>query len=113
MDNKYILELILENLPEDVITEYKFYPSRKFRADYFIKINDSGIIVELEGAIFTQGRHTRGKGYARDCAKYNFAAEMGYPVLRYNSESLKDPEAVEKQIKKVIENFKTNDNNKR
>ena len=60
--------------------EYRFYPTRRFRADFaFI---DKKILVEIEGAIFTRGRHTRGSGYEKDCEKYNLAAGMGYKVYR-------------------------------
>lgn len=60
--------------------EFQFHPVRKFRFDYaFPKLK---IAVEYEGGIFTQGRHTKGVGYARDCYKYNLALSLGWKVFR-------------------------------
>jgi very-short-patch-repair endonuclease len=43
------------------------------------------IAVEIEGAVYTQGRHTRGAGYLKDCEKYNEAQMLGWTVLRYST----------------------------
>ena len=40
--------------------EYRFHPTRKWRLDWF---HESGVGVEIEGGIWTKGRHTRGKGF--------------------------------------------------
>lgn len=60
--------------------EYRFAPPRRFRADFALL--DQKILIEIEGAIYTGGRHTRGKGYENDCEKYNIAASRGYIVYR-------------------------------
>ncbi|HBM2013199.1 TPA: hypothetical protein LUJ78_003785, partial [Acinetobacter baumannii] len=52
--------------------EYKFHPSRKWRADFLI--TGTKILIEVEGGIWSGGRHTRGKGYLGDMEKYNSAA---------------------------------------
>ena len=60
--------------------EYVFYPGRKWRADFAHP--ESKVLVEIEGGIWNQGRHTRGKGYMDDCEKYNSAALAGWLVVR-------------------------------
>jgi very-short-patch-repair endonuclease len=76
-------------------TEYKFYPSRKWRADFaFVK---NWTLVEAEGAVWVKGRHTSGKGYINDCEKYNHATMMGWKVLRA---------ATTQQVDEIIEYIK-------
>jgi hypothetical protein len=69
------------NLPKP-IQEYKFHPVRKWRIDYYFEANRRKVGLEVEGGIWTGGRHTRGKGFAGDMEKYNAAAAMGITILR-------------------------------
>jgi hypothetical protein len=41
------------------------------------------VIVEIEGGVFTQGRHTRGMGFVKDCNKYNWATSQGWKLYRF------------------------------
>ena len=62
--------------------EYMFHPTRRWRADYCWI--DAKLIIEIEGVnpkAIT--RHTSISGFIEDCNKYNFAAELGWVVLRY------------------------------
>jgi len=79
--------------------EYKFHPKRKWRADFLI--SGKKILVEVEGGIWSGGRHTRGKGYLGDMEKYNEAAMMGFTVLRFSTEQVKAGVAI-KQIKQLV-----------
>jgi len=40
------------------------------------------VALEVEGGVWTGGRHTRGAGFIEDMEKYNAAACMGWFVLR-------------------------------
>ena len=63
-------------------TEYRFDPDRRWRFDLAIPQHKIGI--EYEGGIWSQGRHTQGKGFARDIEKYNTAIlKHGWTVIRY------------------------------
>lgn len=87
------------------VTELKFAPGRRFRFD--VAFPDQRVAVEAEGGVWTRGRHTRGKGYTRDCEKYNLASELGWTVLRYTSGMLEDdPQACIGQIVRVLESKK-------
>ncbi|HCQ9721143.1 TPA: DUF559 domain-containing protein [Acinetobacter baumannii] len=79
--------------------EYKFHPERKWRADFLI--TGTKILIEVEGGIWSGGRHTRGKGYLGDMEKYNSAAMMGFTVLRFSTEQVKSGMAL-KQIELLI-----------
>ena len=79
--------------------EYRFAHPRRFRADFCWPVQN--LIVECEGGAYVQGRHTRGKGFEKDCEKYNIAAELGYTVLRYTKRMIDSAEAVN-QIERVL-----------
>ena len=72
--------------------EFKFHPDRKWRADFYIV--DHMLLVEVEGGIWSGGRHTRAKGYIGDMEKYNAAVALGYRVLRFSTEQVKSGFAV-------------------
>lgn len=79
--------------------EFKFHPKRKWRADFHLV--EKRILIEVEGGIWSNGRHTRGKGYIGDMEKYNAAVVMGYQVLRFSTEQVKSGLAV-RQIEKMV-----------
>ena len=79
--------------------EYKFHSTRKWRADFHI--TGTKILIEVEGGIWSNGRHTRGKGYIGDMEKYNAAAMMGFTVLRFSTEQVKSGMAI-KQIEQLV-----------
>ena len=59
--------------------EVRFHPGRKFAFD--VAWMDYMVAMEFQGGIWTNGRHTRGKGYIRDCVKLNEASILGWRVL--------------------------------
>jgi hypothetical protein len=65
--------------------EYKFADGRRFRFDYY---HPSGIAIELEGGVWSKGRHTRPSGFLNDMEKYNLAASMGILVFRVPSHDI-------------------------
>lgn len=66
-------------LPEPV-PEFRFDPRRRWRMDWAWPLEK--VALEVEGAVFNQGRHTRGIGYIRDMEKYSEAAIAGWCVVR-------------------------------
>ena len=74
-------------------TEFRFHPTRRWRVDYAWP--DLKLAVEVEGGVFIPGgsRHSRGAGYRNDCEKYNEVASMGWGVLRFLPEQVKNGEA--------------------
>lgn len=81
--------------------EYKFHPDRKWRADFAFP--EQRVLVEFEGGVYTQGRHVRGRGFEKDCEKYNTAEVMGYHVLRVTRRHVKSGQALE-WIEQCVEN---------
>lgn len=87
-----LLELHLGELGLRFIPEFRFCAHRKWRFDYYIGRNEA---IEIEGGIFSRGRHTRGVGYQKDLEKYRTAAAMGYRVFRFSTQEVLDGTARE------------------
>ena len=87
-----LLQIRAMKLPEPEI-EYRFHVERRYRFDFCWP--DRMLAAECEGGTFTNGRHSRGKGFHEDCIKYNLAAELGYIVLRYDAQLIKKGLAVQ------------------
>lgn len=70
--------------------EYRFAKGRRWRAD-FASV-EAGVLIEIEGGVWTGGRHTSPIGYTNDCEKYNAAARIGWRVFRFTRPMLEtDP----------------------
>jgi hypothetical protein len=70
------------------VPEWKFHGARKWRFDWAWVFEK--IALEVEGGIWTQGRHTRGAGFLADMEKYNAAVLLGWRVLRTTPDKLAD-----------------------
>jgi hypothetical protein len=78
--------LQLEMLGFRVSYEHKFHPRRKWRLDVYGERGKLRAGIEIHGATFANGRHTRGMGFAGDREKMNEAALCGIVVLEYTTE---------------------------
>lgn len=79
--------------------EYRFDATRKWRFDFAWPLRR--VAVEVEGGVWANGRHTRGKGFIMDCEKYNRAALLGWRVLRYTKEAIQSGAAI-RQIEEAL-----------
>ena len=70
----------------EVVAEHRFHATRKWRFDYAVP--SLRIALEVEGGVWTGGRHTSGAGFLRDIEKYNEAALNGWLVLRCTPKTL-------------------------
>ncbi len=73
--------------------EVRFHPVRKWRADLLWRAPKK-LIVEVEGGVFVQGRHSRGVGMEKDAVKYAEALVLGFPVLRVTPRQVKNGQAI-------------------
>ena len=55
---------------------------------------DHKLAIEVEGGIWTEGRHTRGQGFTDDCHKYNEAQLLGWRVLRVTAGMVRSGDAL-------------------
>jgi very-short-patch-repair endonuclease len=74
------------------VRELRFAAPRRWRFD--LAWPDRMLAVEVEGGLWIQGRHSRGKGIENDMDKYNEATLMGWRVLRVSPEMVDDGRAL-------------------
>jgi very-short-patch-repair endonuclease len=72
--------------------EHRFHPVRRWRFD--LAWFDQRVALEVDGGIWTGGRHVRPLGYRKDVEKLNHAVLAGWRVLRAVPEQVKSGEAV-------------------
>lgn len=72
--------------------EHVFAPGRRWRMDYAWPAHRVGL--EVDGGIWTKGRHTRGAGWLKDTEKLNTAACLGWRMLRCTPQQLATPEMI-------------------
>ena len=61
--------------------EYRFHPTRRWRFD--AAFPTLKVAAEIDGGAWTQGRHTRGRGFISDQEKTNEAQLLGWQVYRF------------------------------
>jgi hypothetical protein len=62
------------------VREHRFHLVRRWRFDYAWP--EQMVALEVEGGVWTGGRHTRGAGFLGDLEKYNAATVAGWRVVR-------------------------------
>ena len=73
------LQIRAVKLPEPV-REHRFHAIRKWRFDFAYPAHK--LAIEVEGGVWSGGRHTRGSGFVKDMEKYNTALMDGWRVYR-------------------------------
>lgn len=75
--------------------EFKFHPKRRWRADFYLPTpyGKAPVLVEVEGGVYSGGRHTRGLGYENDVEKYNEATLLGYMLIRCTTKHVRSGQA--------------------
>lgn len=86
--------------------EFRFHPQRKWRFDFAFETDTITVgtlagmgtykkryAVEIEGGIWTNGAHVRGKHFESDLRKYNEAAKLGWTVIRFTPNMIKRGES--------------------
>lgn len=96
--------LCRSDLRVECVKEFRFHPTRKWRFDYAIP--EHKIAIEVEGGVWTGGRHTSSVGFLGDMEKYNTATVMGWRVLRTVPAEL-NTSATLRMIREAIGNNRT------
>jgi hypothetical protein len=62
--------------------------SKRYRLDFAHPESRTGI--EIQGAVYSRGRHVTGSGYERDCRKYNLSYTSGWAIFLLSAAMAKD-----------------------
>lgn len=92
LEDTLMFQMLAINLPKPV-RQFKFWEGRRFAFDFAWP--EIKLAVETEGGVYTQGRHTRGRGVESDMVKYNEAAVLGWTVLRFSGDMVTDGVALQ------------------
>jgi len=99
-NERLLIEILNESYPGQWVSEFKGIAGRKFRFD---AANPTlKIAVEIEGAIWTYGRHNHPLGMIQDMTKYNLAVIEGWKLLRYTTDTVrKSPDRIIADVRKL------------
>jgi len=78
---------------------------KDWRLDFALP--DYQLAIEIEGGAWTNGRHTRGKGFSDDLIKYDAAMRLNWNVYRCDPAMVKSGRAMA-SIRLIIVQNKTN-----
>jgi len=93
------LHIKLDGLPQPE-REYRFHLARQWRFDFaYPKLK---VAIEVDGGVYTKGRHTRGAGFEDDCEKMAWAAILGWFVIRVSTGQVKKGIAIDMLTKLLI-----------
>lgn len=70
----------------ELLREYRFDGTRRWRADFALE--SARLLIEIEGGVWSKGRHVSPKGFMNDAEKYLAAALQGWSVLRLTEPQL-------------------------
>jgi len=102
LEEKFLKWLIGHGFDHLFVREYEtgyYYETAKRKIKKSTRVDfacvEHRVAIEIEGGIFTNGRHTRGVGYTKDCEKYNWLVMRGWRVLRYTTLHVKKEDYAE------------------
>lgn len=84
----------LAGLPVPV-PEFRFASPRRWRFDWAFMLPGLLLAMEVQGAIFVHGRHTRGAALLKEHEKLNSAAMHGWLLLYVTPKQIANGEALE------------------
>lgn len=88
----YQLTAVLDPAHVTIEREYKFHPTRKWRAD--ICMPEQSILIECNGGTYVHMGHSTGQGISRDYEKANEANILGWCYLQFDRASIESGKAL-------------------
>jgi hypothetical protein len=91
----------MDDLGIKCVPEFKFHDKRDWRIDFYIEYGDVCLAVEVEGGVYTGGRHTTPKGFLGDMEKYNQLALYRIWLYRVIPDNLNSKETISNILKLI------------
>ena len=92
LEDLFAFQLRVARLPTPV-RELTFAKPRRWRHDFAWP--EHMLALEVDGGTWTNGRHSRGAGFEKDCEKACAAAVAGWRVLRVTGDMVRDGRGLE------------------
>lgn len=73
--------------------EYRFHQTRAWRFDFALPA--AKLAIEVQGGVFTGGRHARGDGITNECEKVAAAVIAGWRVMPVTGAQVKSGAAIQ------------------
>ena len=83
------------------LRQYRFAERSRYAFD-FCWYQPQTLAVEINGGQWTKSGHSSGKGLQRDSKKSNLAIELGWRVLTFVTDDMKNPVQVAEQVLKIL-----------
>ena len=80
--------------------QFKFHQTRKWKFDFAWPVYK--LAVEIQGGTWIKGRHTSGSSREGEYEKMNAAQRLGWCVLQYGTERMKDPASVAAEVADIL-----------
>lgn len=90
-EDAYYQSILGSDIPVPM-REFVFAPPRRWRFDFAWPLMK--LFVEIDGAVWAQGRHTRGSGFVKDMEKFNAATLLGWRGLHFTPDDVKSGHAL-------------------
>lgn len=88
-DDLFVKLCKAKGLPEPE-REHRFHPERKWRWDFAWP--DAKLALEVDGGVWTGGKHGRGSGIVKDHEKRNAGTVLGWRLLVVTPSNLNSPQ---------------------
>ena len=86
------------------LPEHRFDAKRKWRVDWAFVRGEVKVALEIQGGLFSGGRHVRGAALLREYEKLNALAAHGYRVVFCTPQQFKTGEAIA-LVERAIKGF--------
>lgn len=93
LEESLYFQLVDAGLDDGLVRELQAIKGRKFRVDFAWP--DQMLAVEVQGGIWTRGRHIRPVGMVRDMEKFNLLTLDGWRVLLLTSQDVNGGKGLE------------------
>lgn len=82
------------------VAEYRFAPPRRWRFDFAWP--DQRVALEIQGGLFSRGRHVRGAALLKEHEKLNESAALGWRVVFATPQNVYEPHVLSR-LRRALE----------
>jgi len=100
LELRMLKQLAEAGMTDGMVEECAFHPERKWRFDFAWP--KKRVALEVQGGIFSRGRHARPRGMLNDYEKASEAAILGWRLLMVTGVEISNGEAIDR-VKRMLE----------